>query len=168
MVCTIALEVKNMKLCRSCNTEKDTSLFGKRAASNDGLSPKCKKCQSSYDKARANNPDRVAAREAYQKTEAGIESVNKAKKKWVANNKDKIYETTKVYRKNNPNKYKAHGKVAYEIRIGNLSKKPCEECGEISGVNAHHDDYSKPLDIRWLCSTHHKQWHAINGEGANG
>ena len=28
------------------------------------------------------------------------------------------------------------------------------------GVVAHHDDYSKPLDVRWLCRSHHMQLHA--------
>ncbi len=34
-------------------------------------------------------------------------------------------------------------------------KKPCEVCGTIA--EAHHDDYSKPLEVRWLCSVHHKE-----------
>lgn len=156
-----------MKHCKSCKEDKENTEFGKRSASIDGLSAKCKKCQSSYDKARANNPDRVKARLDYSKTENGIEAGNRAKNKWYANNKDKAYEITKSYRQNNPNKYKAHGKVAYEIRMGNMIKKPCEECGGLDNLNAHHDDYSKALEVRWLCSRHHHQWHAEHGEALN-
>ena len=156
-----------MKYCRSCKTEKQKSEFGNRKASKDGLSAKCKSCQSEYDKLRANNPDRVLARELYQKTDAGIEALNRARKKYAANNKGKIYEVTKSYRENNKKKYRAHGKIAYEIKMGNLTKKPCEICGSISNLNAHHDDYDKPLDIRWLCSKHHAEWHKLNGEGLN-
>jgi hypothetical protein len=155
-----------MKLCRTCNTEKDCSLFGKRVASIDGLCAKCKVCQSKYDKSRSKNPDRVLARNNYAKTEAGIEALSRGKKKWAAKNKGKIYETTKSYRERYPNKYRAHGKVAYAIKMGDLTAKPCEICGKIN-THGHHDDYSKALDVRWLCPKHHNEWHKENGEGKN-
>src|SRR5690606_109968 len=36
------------------------------------------------------------------------------------------------------------------IRSGHLLKQPCEVCGKMK-VDAHHDDYAKPLEVRWLC-----------------
>jgi len=48
--------------------------------------------------------------------------------------------------------------VGRAIRNGKLKKQPCEVCGEIK-VEAHHDDYSKPLNVRWLCKYHHTQHH---------
>lgn len=44
------------------------------------------------------------------------------------------------------------------MKIGVLVKQPCEVCGE-QVVDAHHDDYAKPLDVRWLCRTHHNEHH---------
>ena len=35
---------------------------------------------------------------------------------------------------------------------------PCEICGSLT-THRHHEDYSKPLDIRWLCSRHHAARH---------
>jgi len=142
------------------------SLFHKRKASIDGLSAKCKSCSSAYDKARANKPDRVAARKAYACTDEGKESAERAKKKWAARNRGKIYEITKTYRENYPNKYRAHGKVAYAIKIGELTAKPCEVCGS-TPAHAHHDDYLAVFDVRWLCPGCHNRWHKDNGEGKN-
>lgn len=44
------------------------------------------------------------------------------------------------------------------IANGTLVKQPCEVCGALK-VEAHHDDYSKPLDVRWLCRIHHIEHH---------
>lgn len=43
-------------------------------------------------------------------------------------------------------------------RLGLLVKKPCEICGMLK-VDAHHDDYTKPLEVRWLCRKHHNEHH---------
>lgn len=52
----------------------------------------------------------------------------------------------------------AHGAVASALKRGLLVRGRCEVCGE-ERVEAHHDDYSRPLDIRWLCRTHHRRLH---------
>lgn len=44
------------------------------------------------------------------------------------------------------------------IERGELIREPCEVCG-IPEVQAHHDDYSKPLSVRWLCVKHHHDHH---------
>lgn len=59
-----------------------------------------------------------------------------------------------------------HDVTEKAIRKGILSPKPCEICGEIGtmkdgriSVQAHHDDYNKPLEVRWLCQKCHHEWH---------
>ena len=52
---------------------------------------------------------------------------------------------------------RANGMVARAIQNGTLTKQPCEECGQ--KAEAHHDDYSKPLEVRWLCKKHHAKAH---------
>lgn len=50
--------------------------------------------------------------------------------------------------------------VAREVRAGRMVHQPCERCGATTKVEGHHDDYSKPLEVRWLCPTHHDEVHA--------
>lgn len=45
------------------------------------------------------------------------------------------------------------------IKAGKLIKQPCEVCGYDLYVEAHHDDYDKPMEIRWLCRNHHREHH---------
>lgn len=46
------------------------------------------------------------------------------------------------------------------IKEGRLIRQPCEQCGATTGrIEAHHEDYSKPLDVMWLCHKHHAQRH---------
>lgn len=44
------------------------------------------------------------------------------------------------------------------VKRGKVERQPCEVCGK-KNAEAHHDDYSKPLDVRWLCKTHHEHHH---------
>lgn len=72
----------------------------------------------------------------------------------------------KDYREKYPNKYKAHQKINYAIKSKKLFRESCEVCG-VDETHGHHDDYLKPLNVRWLCAEHHHQWHAKNGEALN-
>lgn len=50
--------------------------------------------------------------------------------------------------------------VRYAIARGEIVRQPCEVCGATSPtVHAHHDDYAAPLNVRWLCFTHHVRQH---------
>lgn len=44
------------------------------------------------------------------------------------------------------------------LKRGKIVKKPCEVCGSEKS-QAHHDDYSKPLKVRWFCREHHLELH---------
>jgi hypothetical protein len=57
-----------------------------------------------------------------------------------------------------PKKLKARHIVGYAIKSGRIIKCPCCVCGS-KVSQAHHDDYSKPLEVVWLCTTHHAEIH---------
>lgn len=44
------------------------------------------------------------------------------------------------------------------VKRGKVKKGPCEVCGATE-VEAHHDDYTKPLEVRWRCKDHHLELH---------
>lgn len=88
------------------------------------------------------DPDkRRAAQKQYQQTETGKKKMEEARSRWV---------------EKNPHKRKAHHAVASAVKIGELKKGVCAVGVDCNGrIEAHHDDYSKPLDVRWLCKRHH-------------
>ena len=141
-----------MKACSKCDELKDESDY----YANDNTCKECRKAKvranraekleyyREYDRVRANKPKRVKARREYAKTEAGKLATIRAKA---------------AYAERNPVKRKAHSAVSNALRDGKLAKEPCEVCGTTKNVQAHHDDYSKPLDIRWLCVKDHNEHH---------
>jgi hypothetical protein len=58
------------------------------------------------------------------------------------------------------------GIVQRARKRGTLVKSNCEVCGSEKS-EAHHDDYSQPLVVRWLCRRHHKIHHSQFGPGLN-
>lgn len=61
-----------------------------------------------------------------------------------------------------PERRRAGSIVANAIYAGRLSRQPCEVCGH-PYTEAHHDDYSQPLAVRWLCRSHHRRRHVMHG-----
>ena len=57
---------------------------------------------------------------------------------------------------------KARVMFNHYLRDNHIERQPCEICG--AKAEAHHDNYDKPLDVRWLCFKHHRQWHHDNPE----
>lgn len=45
------------------------------------------------------------------------------------------------------------------LKLGKLKRQPCEHSGCKQQAQMHHDDYDKPLDVRWLCRDHHVGLH---------
>lgn len=58
----------------------------------------------------------------------------------------------------NPQAVWAHAALRSAIRRGLIVPEPCAECGA-EKVDGHHDDYDKPMAVRWLCRRHHRAMH---------
>ena len=157
------------KKCFKCGEVKCLSDFYKHPKMPDGHVNKCKDCNKrdvrenrekradyyrEYDKKRSMKPHRVEARKLYQNSEQGKAVINQIKSKWI---------------ERNPIKRSAHIMVGNAVRDGRIMKpSSCESCGiSPKRLNGHHDDYARPLEVRWLCQSCHKKWHDENGEGKN-
>lgn len=77
--------------------------------------------------------------------------------------KEKQKATLAAWVKKYPERRRAHHKVRYALAAGKLKRTPCVVCG-VTTVQAHHEDYSKPLDVIWLCPIHHHEYDAKIGK----
>jgi len=95
------------------------------------------------------------------------------RKKYYERNAEKVSARVKSYRKTDagrrathvngqrqrqkfPERYAARQAVTVALRSGRLVRLPCQRCGAVP-AQAHHRDYSKPLDVEWLCAPHHRE-----------
>ena len=140
-----------MKECFKCGELKPLTEFYKHSKMKDGHLNKCKDC--TRNDVKSNRDNNLDYYREYDRKRGNRQSK----------------EDTRSYRARNPVKWAAHIMVNNRVKNGTLSKPDCcEECGSNElGIHGHHDDYAKPLDVRWLCPSCHKAWHKENGEGRN-
>ncbi len=77
-----------------------------------------------------------------------------ASRRFRLNHPERVKLYVEKWRKNNKAAAKAYDLLHRAIRRGSISQQPCEVCGDTKS-HAHHEDYSKPLDVNWLCRFHH-------------
>ena len=76
-------------------------------------------------------------------------------KKYHADNPEQVRKYNEEYRRKYPERV-----TAYNLAQKNIKKRqPCSVCG-MSPAEKHHEDYTKPLEVTWLCKAHHQQLHA--------
>lgn len=95
-----------------------------------------------------------------------VRRVNKGKKRFRRAYPVTNKLATARYKLRYPLKQEAHRQATRALKRGELLASPCERCGQKAQM--HHDDYAKPLDVRWLCRKHHHEHHQKLGPGANG
>ena len=133
------------KACFRCKTEKPLGDFYAHPRMADGRLGKCKECTKVDVKARYALT--IDKRHAYE-----------TKRNATPERKARLRAAQKRHSRNNPDKALARSLVARALRAGKLTRQPCEVCGTARS-QGHHDDYAKPLEVRWLCFTHHREAH---------
>ena len=135
------------KHCFKCGINKNITEFYVHKKMGDGHLGKCKKCTKKDVQDRYDNP------------EARLKIAEYERKRFKdPERKKKIYLYALKRKKKHPKKHKSRWMVTSYIKRGILVKKPCEICGEIKS-QAHHTDYRKPLEVKWLCFKHHREEH---------
>lgn len=136
-----------LKTCFKCLVAKPRTEFYPHKMMGDGLLGKCKRC-TRLD-VRSNRASRPEYYKGYDRDR-------------YRNNLARKAATIARFRRAHaahPERKKASTAVARAIRAGRLVPQPCWVCGEMA--QAHHPDYSRPLDVVWLCILHHRQAHGI-------
>jgi len=152
--------MEKQKQCFKCGQTFPLSGFYVHSMMADGHLNKCKECTKKDTAERAARKmqdvqfvisERKRHREKSARARANgtaTQSANANQKKW---------------RKSNPHKSIAHGMVQKAVSDGTLKKCPCLICGDVKS-QAHHEDYSRPLSVHWLCSKHHGERHTFINE----
>lgn len=136
-----------MKKCFKCKETKPLSEFYPHGQMGDKHLNKCKQCtKKDVTQNRFKNIEKIRA---YDRKRARLPHRIKNK-----------IERNKIYKEKFPLHFKARGAVTRAVRSGKL-KRPdiCEICKKEARIYGHHDDYTKPLDVKWLCQPCHSSLH---------
>lgn len=180
-----------MKTCTKCKESKRINRFYPHKGYKDGFNSRCKECLIKYqvkhtekNRSEVNKKRRVREkiyRDSRSDRQRSIDNEKASGRRLKrigprtikprmtdARKKELNNERSKNYYLNNIAKARASRRVCHELDSGRMKRGPCEKCGSLKFVDGHHDDYSKPLKVRWLCRRHHQKWHRLNGPGING
>ena len=154
-----------MKTCTKCKLEKSRTEFYRGKSYSDGLQYVCKKCQKkTVQRWRKNNPERTRKvgrlSKRRQREREGPDETCRKWNEWYANNAE--HRRGYQAERRDTEKEKAQHAIYSEMRAGRLIRPDnCSRCDEERKVIAHHEDYSKPLEVQWLCRSCHSFVHGL-------
>ena len=131
--------------CRKCGRELPPDAFYPRQIARVKGHGECKECTKERVRTRA-------------RTNPAVQEYDRMRSK-LPHRQEHMKRTAARWNEANPLAYKAHYAVTNAVRDGRLKREPCLFCGA-EKVHAHHRDYSKPLDVLWLCPKCHHRLHA--------
>jgi hypothetical protein len=134
------------KQCFKCLEIKDLNEFYKHKGMLDGHLNKCKNCA------------KLDIRK-YRFENDSVREYDRARYYNDPNRRADIAENSLNWFSKNPEAKKAHETLNNAVRDGKIIKQPCSICGSVYRIHGHHDDYSKPLDVKWFCAKHHQRYH---------
>jgi len=154
-----------MKTCKGCGANKPATEFYRMSGNSDGLTGKCKCCtRAQVESYRRRNREKVMEYDRNRPNADQRREANRLRSKNLSEEqRRRAAEQRHLWSLKNKEKRACHIIAGNAIRDGRLIRKPCEVCGE-EKTDAHHDDYAKPLEVRWLCRAHHAQHHKAERE----
>lgn len=155
-----------IKNCKRCGADKAPTEYYKMTGNFDGLTGSCKECiKSNVKKHREENIERIRE---YDRQRGQLDHRKENVRRVYANRKNDPLKKVQdrrhrvLWLEKNRIKRKCHEIVNNAIRDGIIKRKDCEKCGEknlFKNIDAHHEDYTKPLEIIWLCKNCHGERH---------
>ena len=133
------------KKCFKCGAVKELAEFYRHPQMKDGHLNKCKECT------------KIDVFTNYRRNRQHYAEYERERSK-RPKRKGRALEYQRKRRSENPMKYRANTKLGNAKRSEEIVQGECEICGA-PNTEGHHDDYEKPLDVRWLCRKHHLQKH---------
>ena len=138
------------RLCRSCKIPKTIRPNGKQS---------CKRCiRKKYLRHKANLKKAGLKRKEYRSCAGRKEYLLEYQSREYV--KERERERARVRFQDPGEKYKSSARSTFRraVSAGKIARQPCCVCGE-SNAEGHHEDYSKPFEVIWLCSKHHVHIH---------
>jgi hypothetical protein len=145
------MEQTYLKKCSKCQQIKPYQSFSKDKHAKIGVRSQCKECVKEYFKTEKGRRAKQKASRKYRKTGHGQQII-------LTLVKTKRLEYMQRHNALHPERRKARNAISSLKQQGRLEPQPCEKCGDTK-TQAHHDDYNKPLEIRWFCSACHCNYH---------
>ena len=130
--------------CTRCKLTKPLVDFYNKPGGSEGKSSFCRDCYKEY------------YMEDYYRNRAGRLKQDRER---YRKNKSKRIKSIRAYNAKFPEKTKARDMLRNAVATNKIIKEPCEICKTSENVHGHHEDYSKPLEVIWLCYTHHAEVH---------
>lgn len=157
------------KVCRGCGKELPIDQFYKHSQMVDGYLNYCKDCvKNRIKKHRKENQEYFREYDFYRNR---TEKRREWKKKYIKDNEvgKKYRESKRIYLQNRRHTIDGYDKCHNALDRAVLRKQiirpnNCQVCGKKSKVMGHHCDYSKPLNVVWMCSTCHGLYHGSNSD----
>jgi len=116
----------------------------------------CSKCKGTFDHAVKHATNRKKTIQYYYCNPCQNETTRKYYKK----NQNKFYNVIRASEKRYPEKVIARAAVRTALQFNKLIRpEKCTRCGIRTIPHAHHEDYSKKLEVMWLCRACHALRH---------
>lgn len=93
-----------------------------------------------------------AGQKKYKQSDKGLITQNKYY------HSDAKRAESKRWREAHVDQCKVNRKLQWAVLSGEIMRQPCIVCDNPKS-HGHHEDYSKPFDVIWLCVTHHNLYH---------
>lgn len=156
--------LNTIKLCPHCKIGKPLDEdFQKNKARCGGFNSWCKACSKPQQQQWArNHPEKVRASQQ-RWNEQHPEAAKQKQRRYRQAHPELVAQRTTYERHTHPERVKARKAVYYALKTRKILKPSmCQHCGETKPLQAHHKDYSRLLDVEWLCVRCHTLHHVRN------